>query len=113
MVVKVRTLNEEKIVEAVKYAVSTKFNLDELSQLLVKEGGVDLDMLAKIIRENRHNPSPRRRRGCNTARLHPSGVATEATKIQLVWVAQGGLIQHFPEPVPSRPFSPARILRQA
>ncbi len=58
MVVKVRTLNEEKIVEAVKYAVSTKFNLDELSQLLVKEGGVDLDMLAKIIRENRHNPSP-------------------------------------------------------
>mgnify|MGYP001014040993 CR=1 FL=1 len=53
MVVKVRTLEEDKVVEAVQYAVSTKFNLDELSQLLVMEGGVDLDMLAKIIRENR------------------------------------------------------------
>lgn len=46
-------IHEEKIVEAVRYAVSTHFCLDELSRLLVMEGGVDLDTLARIIRENR------------------------------------------------------------
>ena len=46
-------IHEEKIVEAVRYAVSTRFCLDELSRLLVMEGGVDLDTLARIIRENR------------------------------------------------------------
>ena len=46
-------IQEEKIIEAVRYAVSTRFCLDELSRLLVMEGGVDLDTLARIIRENR------------------------------------------------------------
>lgn len=46
-------IHEEKIIEAVRYAVSTRFCLDELSRLLVMQGGVDLDTLARIIRENR------------------------------------------------------------
>lgn len=46
-------ITEEKIVEAVHYALSNGFNLDELSRLLVLEGGVDLDTLARIIRGNR------------------------------------------------------------
>jgi hypothetical protein len=46
-------ISEDKIVEAVEYAVSNDFNLDHLSRLLVVEGGVDLDTLARIIRENR------------------------------------------------------------
>jgi hypothetical protein len=48
-------IQEDKIVEAVRYAVSNSFSLDELSRLLVMEGGVDLDTLARIIRENRGN----------------------------------------------------------
>ena len=50
---KTNEIHEEKIVEAVRYAISTRFCLDELSRLLVMEGGVDLDTLARIIRENR------------------------------------------------------------
>jgi len=53
MDVKTKEIGENKIVEAVQYAISTSFNLDELSKLLVMEGGVDLDTLARIIRENR------------------------------------------------------------
>ena len=46
-------IQEDKIVEAVRYAVSKRFCLGELSRLLVMEGGVDLDTLSRIIRENR------------------------------------------------------------
>ncbi|MEP0943309.1 MAG: hypothetical protein ABJH63_04200 [Rhizobiaceae bacterium] len=53
MQVKTCEIQEEKIVEAVRFAVSRRFSLDELSRLLVLEGGVDLDTLARIIRENR------------------------------------------------------------
>ena len=50
---KTNEIDETKIVEAVRYAVSNSFNLKQLSQLLVMGGGVDLDTLARIIRENR------------------------------------------------------------
>ena len=53
-----KEIKEETITEAVKFAVSHKFNLDELSRLLVLEGGVDLDTLARIIRENRDIEAP-------------------------------------------------------
>ena len=53
-----KEIKEETITEAVKFAVSHKFNLDELSRLLVLEGGVDLDTLARIIRENRDAETP-------------------------------------------------------
>ena len=53
MEVKTQEIDEEKIEQAVRYALSTSFCLDELSRLLVMEGGVDLDTLARIIRENR------------------------------------------------------------
>ena len=46
-------IDESKIAEAVKFAISSNFDLDDLSRLLVLEGGVDLDALARIISENR------------------------------------------------------------
>lgn len=57
MEVKTRELDENKIIKAVQYAVSTSFSLDQLSNLLVMEGGVDLDTLSRIIRENRGDAS--------------------------------------------------------
>ena len=45
-------IDESKIVEAVKFAISNNFNLGDLSRLLVMEGGVDLDTLNRIICEN-------------------------------------------------------------
>ena len=44
-------IDEDLIVEAVKFAITNDFNLSDLSRLLVMEGGVDLDTLARIIRE--------------------------------------------------------------
>ena len=50
-------IDEQKIEEAVRFAISRQFCLDELSRLLVMEGGVDLDTLSRIIRENRSQVS--------------------------------------------------------
>ena len=52
MVIKSIEIDEQKIEEAVRFAISRRFCLDELSRLLVMEGGVDLDTLSRIIREN-------------------------------------------------------------
>ncbi|NKB53431.1 MAG: hypothetical protein GKR97_14620 [Rhizobiaceae bacterium] len=46
-------ISEEKVIEAVRYAHSRQMCLNQLSNLLVMEGGVDLDTLARVIREFR------------------------------------------------------------
>ncbi|MGI9364626.1 MAG: hypothetical protein ACR2O8_05550 [Rhizobiaceae bacterium] len=55
MEIKSCEIDEQKIEEAVRFAISKQFCLDELSRLLVMEGGVDLDTLSRIIRENRNH----------------------------------------------------------
>ena len=83
MEVKTQEIDEEKIEQAVRYALSTSFCLDELSRLLVMEGGVDLDTLARIIRENR-GESPRHANP-GAARIHWPRVAGRPVVTQLVW----------------------------
>ncbi|MEP1207720.1 MAG: hypothetical protein ABJM29_04235 [Rhizobiaceae bacterium] len=75
MEVKTNEIAEKKIVSAVKYAISTRFSLDQLCQLLVTEGGVDLDTLARIIRENRGSAPPR------GARAGEAGQSTEVSRL--------------------------------
>jgi hypothetical protein len=65
-------IREDAIAQAVDYAVTYRFSLDDLSQLLVMEGGVDLDTLARIIRENRITPNAVQRNQTPPQQLHPS-----------------------------------------
>ncbi len=53
MDIKTTEVPEEKVVEVVRYASSKQMCLNKLSDLLVLEGGVDLDTLARVIREFR------------------------------------------------------------
>ena len=59
MGMKTHEIDESKIAEAVKFAISNNFNLGDLSRLLVMEGGVDLDTLARIIAENQPVDTPK------------------------------------------------------
>ena len=71
MQVKTCEIGEDKIEQAVRYAVSNRLCLTELSKFLVMEGGVDLDTLSRIIRENRGDDYQAVKPAVEPQPLHP------------------------------------------
>ena len=71
MQVKTCEIGEDKIEQAVRYAVSNRLCLTKLSKFLVMEGGVDLDTLSRIIRENRGDDYRAAKPAVEPQPLHP------------------------------------------
>ena len=68
-------ISPETIVEAVEFAAANSFSLDHLSRLLVMEGGVDLDTLARIIRQTRSTSTTAQRPSAQPEPLFPASDA--------------------------------------